>query len=221
LSSLARPSMMLFLVPAAAVAALAVYRGRRRGAPALASAIVFAVCWMAAVAPATIRNYVVGGKPVLITYGQATTFVERNLPSTPDAAKYEQMWKGTMASSAYVLFRIFMEHPADSVHSVLTKAIFSLGAVQVMGQRVHPELMLPSAAYLLLVLASPAARRLEAWPMHLFVATHVIVLSLSLPGLYGYRLILPSYLFLDVGVAAVAMHWWPFRHAAIPTARTA
>jgi hypothetical protein len=57
-------------------------------------------------------------------------------------------------------------------------------------------LMLLSMAYLVSLALMPRARRLETWPVHLFVAAHLAGMLLTLPSSYGYRLILPPYLLM-------------------------
>jgi hypothetical protein len=213
IAALTRPTMMLFYIPAVAFVALADYRTRRTAGGALASATLYAFLWLLAVSPATIRNYVVSGEAVLITKGQATTFVEYNLPEVPGNEKYKAMWTGTMSSSAYVLLTIFREHPREYLSKAFMKVMFSFGMTHWMGQRVHLELIAPSVAYGLVLLFVGGARRWQTWPVHLFIVTHVLTMTLSMPGMYGYRLILPSYVFLDMFAALfiVAAYEWSSR----------
>jgi hypothetical protein len=82
---------------------------------------------------------------------------------------------------------------------------FSLGWLQWMGGRVHPELVLASAGYLIAVLLLPAARSAPTWPIHAFVAAHMAGLVLTMPSNYGYRLLLPMYVFFPIFASAAAM----------------
>jgi hypothetical protein len=100
-----------------------------------------------------------------------------------------------------VLLTILRDHPRAFLSELFTKIMFSLGMTHWMGQRVHLELVAPSLAYALVLLFDRRARRWQTWPLHLFVMTHVLSMTLSMPGKYGYRLILPSYLFLDLFAA--------------------
>ena len=52
-----------------------------------------------------------------------------------------------------------------------------------------------TAGYLSSIVLFPAARQIATWPVHLFVATHLVTMVLTMPSIYGYRLILPMYLF--------------------------
>jgi len=201
-AALVRPQMMMFLLPSVALVTILARRPGARAMETLRLTFIYAAAVLAVVLLATIRNYVVSGRLVLLTTGQEWTLVEYNLPSTPDAAKYARAWTGTMTSAAWILWRIFVEHPAEYLNTVFTKVMFSLGLLQWMGQRAHPELVLPSAGYLLAVIFIPQARRLAAWPAHLFVVTHLAGLTLTMPGSYGYRLLLPNYLFFSIFAAA-------------------
>jgi hypothetical protein len=111
---------------------------------------------------------------------------------------------GGVAPALKVLARIAVEHPGDTVRNVITKVGFSLGWLQWMGGRVHPELVLASAGYLIAVLLLPAARSAPTWPIHAFVAAHIAGLVLTMPSNYGYRLLLPMYVFFPIFASAAA-----------------
>jgi hypothetical protein len=201
-SSLTRPAMMLFLLPSLALVAIA---GRRRTGRAAPHVLAYSAAWMAIVSLATIRNYLVSGHPVLITVGQAWSLVIYNLPASPDAVSYMNAWTGGLISTANILLRIVSEHPLGYLRDVSTKILFSLGLTQLMGGRMHPELVLVSIGYVLALVFHPSARRLDAWPAHLFILTHLAGMTLTMPGNYGYRLILPLYLFTVIFAAAFAI----------------
>jgi hypothetical protein len=205
LSSLTRPSILLMLPPAAVVVAAA--QGRRsRPARGAMLAVLFIALWMATILPGTVRNYVMSGEPVLISSGQALTFVVFNLPSAGDITRYRDAFEGSMSSAAAVLTLIMIEHPREFFANLSTKLGFSLGMVQWMGtdMKPHPELVLTSLAYLVAIVFVREARSLVALPLHLFVLTHLATLMLTMPSNYGYRLLLPMYLFMPVfGAAAL------------------
>jgi len=167
---------------------------------------VYVALWMLTIAPATVRNYYMSGTPVLISSGQAATFVNYNLPSE-NAQAYRDAFEGSLFSAGKVLVRIMVDHPIEFARNIFIKLGFSVGMVQWMGGslRPHPELLITSVAYFLAFFLVPQARRLDALPIHLFVATHLATLMLTMPSNYGYRLLLPMYLFMPVfGAAAVA-----------------
>jgi hypothetical protein len=206
-SAVTRPAMMLYLVPCLCV--LAVAAARRREKP-LATAIsigTFLGCWFSIVFLVTLRNYVVTGSPTLISESPAHSFILYNLPPGADADRYLKMYSGGLLSSATVLFRILIDHPLDFLRGVITKTGFSFGMVQWMGGRLHPELVLVSGLYFGALVSSRAARAFITWPVHGFIAVHLLAMMLTMPSNYGYRLILPMYLFLPVFAARFAADW--------------
>ena len=46
-------------------------------------------------------------------------------------------------------------------------------------------------------------RTLASLPLHCFVITHVATLMLTMPSNYGYRMILPAFVFMSLGAGAV------------------
>ncbi|MGQ0736166.1 MAG: glycosyltransferase family 39 protein [Acidobacteriota bacterium] len=212
-SALTRPSIMLMLPLAAGLVALVEWKRRGASRAAMAAGLLV-VLWMAAIAPATVRNYVMSGDPVLISTGQAATFVNYNLPSE-NADAYRDAFTGTLSSALLVLVRITMDFPLEVLSNALTKLGFSLGMVHWMGGSInpHPEFVLTSAAYVLAIVLLGSARSLALMPLHLFVATHLATLLLTMPSNYGYRLILPMYLFMPVVGAALVLRLVPARVA--------
>lgn len=209
LGAITRPTMMLFLPVAVIVIALFKLLARRY-TEGLAAAALLIVCWMAAIAPITYRNWVMSGRPVLITEGQAMTFIQYNLPTenSEENIKYEQGFHGTMTSTIRVLLWILWEHPAETLRNWGIKAAFSLGMVHWMGsgaRAVHPELILTSVLYIASIFLLRQARSLPAWLIHGFVFTHLTALLLSIPSNYGYRLILPMYVVMVIFVGALVV----------------
>ncbi|MEO8678744.1 MAG: glycosyltransferase family 39 protein [Vicinamibacterales bacterium] len=201
LAAVVRPTMMAFMPPVALI--ILVARWRASAVSALMASLMFAALWMVAVSPATIRNYLVSGSPVLITTGQAKTFIDYNRPSG-DAKKYYAAFDGSMSSTAKVLLWILYDHPGETLRGIGTKVGFSMGMVHWMGNGTpHPELLVTSIFYLLGILLLPEARTITAAPLHAFILTHLFSLTLSMPSNYGYRLPLPMYLFMPIFSGAV------------------
>jgi hypothetical protein len=204
LASWTRPSMMLLLP--FAVLVLAFTRWRAGGArTAVAHAILFATAWMAAVAPITIRNYVMSGNPVLLTSGQGASFVAYNMPV--DDKAYFSGFDGTLLNAATILVKMFVDHPVISLVNYGRKLGFSLGMVHWLGASgtIHPELVLTSLLYFAALIFLRPLRSLAAWPVHAFIVTHVGTLMLTMPSNYGYRMILPSFLFMSIGAGAIVI----------------
>lgn len=207
-SAVTRPAMMMYLPPAVAILAVLELRRREPLRHAAASIVIFTGCWFSIVLLATLRNYLMTGTPTLITESPAHSFILYNLPPTPDAANYLKMHTGGMFSSASVLLHIAVDHPRETFQALLTKAGFTFGMIQWMGGHLHPELVLVSLLYFAALLTSRAARAPETWPIHGFVAAHLAGMLLTMPSNYGYRLILPMYLFLPIFAAKSVTDAW-------------
>jgi hypothetical protein len=155
-----------------------------------------AAVWMAVVVPVTWRNYIVSGHPVLISGGLGETFILFNLPSTIDPQPYRAMFTGGVTSSFAVLLRLVLEHPLEMLRIQLDKLSFSLGMVQThQGYRPHPELVAASVVYAAVFAGWKSMRASAMWPIHLFVLAHLAGMALTQPWTYGYRLILPPFVY--------------------------
>jgi hypothetical protein len=201
LASWTRPSMMLVLPLALAGIAYGAWRAGTllRGA---IDAVVLVTAWMATVAPITLRNYLMSGRAVLLTSGQGATFVAYNMPV--DDKMYFKGFDGTLFNAAQILVRMFIDHPVASMKNYATKAGFSLGMVHLMGTgTIHPELMLTSLGYFAAVIVFKPLRTIIAWPMHAFIITHVAILMATMPSNYGYRMILPPFVFMAMAAGAL------------------
>jgi hypothetical protein len=199
-SAITRPSAMLVL-PLAAVMAL--WTARAHARRRLAVALLLVSAWLAAIAPVTIRNYIVTGEPVLISGGQAKSFIDYNMP--PERQQfYIDMFEGTLGSAAIVLMHMFVDQPEAVLRATWRKVGFSLGMTQWgSGVGMHPELLMTSMLYLVGFIVVPASRLRIALPLHAFVLTHLLAVTLSLPWNYGYRMILPMYPFMTIFAMAV------------------
>jgi hypothetical protein len=204
LATATRPTMQLFLPVAIVILAFSQWRAGRLKA-ALVAPVVFVVFFFAAIGPFTYRNYVMSGKPVLVTEGQAQTFIDYNLPEGVPTDKYLLAFHGSNLSAAKVLLMILWDEPAQTLKGWATKAVFGLGMVHWMGaaNRPHPELLLTSVLYLAALLLVREARTAEAWIIHGFIATHLATLLLTSPANYGYRMVLTMYLLMAVFAGAV------------------
>lgn len=217
-SALTRPSMMLFLPCVLLVMLLGGSKRQHPARAALAAACVV-VAWMAVIAPATLRNYVVSGEPVLISTGQAKSFIDYNMPPE-NQLFYLDMYDGSLTSAAIVLARMLVDQPRAFLGMAAKKLGFALGMVHwVPDVSPHPELLITSVLYVISIFVVPAARSRAALPLHLFVLTHLAALTLSLPWNYGYRMILPIYPLMTV--FAMAAPWRALQFARFEHARAA
>ncbi|HEX6162039.1 MAG TPA: glycosyltransferase family 39 protein [Vicinamibacterales bacterium] len=206
LAAATRPTMLLFLPVALILLPLARFKidGLARAA---AIPVVVLIFWFAAISPFTYRNYVMSGKPVLITEGQARTFIDYNLVEGQHAAnqKYLEDFRNSNLSAAIILLRILRDFPAETLQNWGTKAGFGFGMVHWMGaaNRPHPELIITSALYLLALLLLRESRTIAALLVHGFVFTHLATLLLTMPANYGYRMVLSMYLFMVIFAGAL------------------
>ena len=197
---------MMLDLPLALLVVVAISWPRNGWRRAATHATVFVVAWMSVVSLATTRNYLVSGSPVLIATPPAQSFVLYNLPSS-GGNKYMAAYRDHpgVPSALQLLGRIAVEHPRDMVRNVITKVGFSLGWLQWMGGNMHPELVLSSLGYLTALLLLPAARSPATWPIHAFVLAHLAGLVLTMPSNYGYRLLLPMYVFFPIFASAATV----------------
>jgi hypothetical protein len=151
----------------------------------------------------------VSGQPVLITSGQQWSFVMHNLPPEAVSSEYHDAMDnlgGGYEATMILLAQLVWKYPMQMLHTLVLKVGFSLGMVHWLGSKVHPELLLLSAGYLASLVFFPAAQQLATWPAHVFVATHLATMVLTMPSIYGYRLILPMYLFFAAFAGMVTSH---------------
>ena len=204
-SAIVRSAFMTYLPFAILAVAAASWQRGRSAASAAGHVAVFLAAWFGVVSLMTVRNYIVAGTPTLISDNlPLRSFVIYNLPDTPDAdARYLKPYTGTLGSATRILFRIMVDHPYAFFRLVSIKVGFSLGLLQWMGQKFHPELFAPAIGYLVSLVLVPSARRVATWPIHGFVISHLAAMALSMPSNYGYRLILPMHLFFSMFAVAL------------------
>ena len=82
---------------------------------------------------------------------------------------------------------------------LLALGLYALGLPSMLEDEapVRWELVSLVALYLL-SLANPAARRPATWLLHSFIWLHLLVMMVFLPNVYGYRQVLPMYVFMAV-----------------------
>ena len=97
------------------------------------------------------------------------------------------------------------DYPGGMLRRQGEKLGFSLGMVQwLQGFRPHPELVAVSGLYFAMLVLSKTMRSLPLWPVHLFVLSHLAAMGLTNPSNYGYRLILPPYIYTSTLSVAAA-----------------
>ena len=215
-SALTRPAMMIYLGPGAlVVGATAWLRDVSAGrlARAVGAVALFVAVWLLALTPATVRNYVVAGAPVLIANAPVAGFINYNVPPQVDAKTYRDRYDGRLSTTVGIVWELVTRYPGAMLRATAVKIGFSLGFLQLMGGRMHPELVLASVGYLLAIALCPLARGVPTWPVHAFVVAHLAGMAITMPSNYGYRLILPLYLFFPLFGAALVDRLVPARWA--------
>ena len=204
-SSVTRPAMMVMFIPALALIAFVASKRERSWRAGAVAAAVAAAIWLAVIAPVTLRNLIVSGRPVLISEGLGGTFIKYNVPVSVDPAVYSARYTGSVWSGLGVLARIAWDRPVDTLKTQGRKLGFSLGMVHWYGgYRPHPELVAVTLLYVATLIASPAMRTRALWPVHLFVLAHLAAMGLTMPWNYGYRLIIPPFVYTTTLATAAA-----------------
>lgn len=208
ISTMTRPPMLLYLFPALALIALVDMQRSRRVGAAIASVAVAAAAWAAAVAPTALRNIVVAHRFVLVSEVARSSIVKYNLPPSVDPAAYDERAGGTFTAALGVLARVGRDHPRALLGLEATKIGFSLGMVHwAGGYRPHPELIAVTGLYLAMCVVSARMRSRLLWPVHLFVLVHLASMLLTMPWNYGYRLILPPFVYTTMVSTAAFTAW--------------
>lgn len=205
-SAITRPAMMVSLLPLAVVVMFLSGRGSRGRWRAIAAMALFGIAWMVPVSLATFRNWMVSSRFVLISDGLGAGVVKFNVPAAVDPGPYLASYSGSIVSGLVVLARVAWDHPIGFLSEQVTKFGFALGMIHWHeGYRPHPELIAITVLYLVMLIASPALRQPALWPVHVFVLAHVASMGLTSPWNYGYRLILPPFVFTTALSVAAAV----------------
>jgi hypothetical protein len=206
LSSVTRPAMLVFFVPAA-VLALVIGYWRHRSSWALAP-VVLSLAWLAVVLPFTARNWIVSNQFVLVSSGQERTVVLLNVPPPIDPKPYVDLVASGRTGTIGALWHVATDHPRAFAALQLRKLGFTLGMIHwFQPYRPHPELIAITALYALTLIFSAKMRNPDLWPVHAFVASHWASMALTSPWNYGYRLILPPFVYTTALSVAAA---WSF-----------
>ena len=196
LSAVTRPAMMVFFVPAMLVT-IAMARTKRIDWSWPAAVAIVAVAWLAVVLPFTARNWIVSRQPVLISSGQERAVVVLNVPPSIEPRPYVALVESGQSGTIGALWRIASDHPREFAAFQVYKLGFTLGMVHwFKPYRPHPELVAVTVLYLVMLVAAKPMRSAELWPVHAFIASHWASMALTSPWNYGYRMILPAFVYM-------------------------
>jgi hypothetical protein len=212
ISAATRPVMMVFLPLAIAVATWLAWH--RREPRRLRAPLILGASWMACVLPFTVRNWIVSRQLVLLSSGQGGAVIVHAVPPPLDPAPYLDAYQAG-ATTIGVLWRLLADHPAEVAALQFKKLGFTLGMVHWFdGYRPHPEMVAVTILYISMMFASRSMRHPGLWPVHAFVGSHWASMLLTSPWNYGYRLILPAYVYTTaLSVAAATGVMLAGRHA--------
>lgn len=197
-TALARSQVLLF-VP---LALLILWLGwRRAGQLRTALALLALLAGLAAaIAPATVRNYVVSGKPILISSSSGLNLVAGSHAPPPDLRLdgidsnplYERL---ALDRETRIVLEYARQQPARYAGTWLTNGLYSVGFTGVRRGDFAPYwgFLLTALLYVAAVLLLPAARRRPVWLVHGFVASHLLVMMAFEADAYGLRQPAPMY----------------------------
>lgn len=172
-------------------------RGRRA---ALAAAALAAV---AVIALVPLRNAIVSGHPALVaTNGPATMQLAHPLTPKVDLRGVEKnpLYRALRIERATIeMIEFIRQDPLGYGATLLPLGLYALGVPGMLESGAAPrwELLLLVGLYLA-SLGGSAARQPAAWLLHSFIGLHFLVMMIFLPNSYGYRQVLPMYLFIAV-----------------------
>jgi hypothetical protein len=186
LATLTRPSM-IFVLPL--VAAWFFTTRGQRGDRRRSAALVLSTVWMLVVFLATLRNWLVSGRFVLL----AESSLQILFFLAPPDINYTEYMRGPRPSVFETLLgaiKMFFDHPVGVILVEGRKLAFMVGFTNIMpGFRLHPEFLALSTGYLAWwrLMSEHAAKTAV---VHFTLLGHVIAFLIASPMSYGYKTIL-------------------------------
>ncbi|MFN8524060.1 MAG: glycosyltransferase family 39 protein [Chloroflexota bacterium] len=168
-----------------------------------------AMCFLT-ISPATARNLVVSGKPVLITSSAGANLWEAHRPSARvDLSRidrdplYERLGLDRQTREVFEFIR---QDPAGYAATLVPMFLYAVGVVGAVNGTwdLHYGLVAMWAVYLLAVAIVREARGPRALFVHAFVLTHLGFMTVIFSHQYGFRLVLPMYAGMAPIVGALA-----------------
>jgi hypothetical protein len=164
------------------------------------------------VALVPLRNYVVSGQVSLVAANTAAT-LELAHPLTPavdlDGVEKNPIYRALRLEYALVqTIEFIRQDPVGYLATLVPLALYALGVPGMLekGNPVRWELVALVVLYVI-SLTQPSTRRRQAWLLHSFIALHFLVMLIFLPNNYGYRQVLPMYLFIGIFAAWQIQSW--------------
>jgi hypothetical protein len=214
LCCITRGPTLLWIPPVLAIT----FQRLRTGPGALSTTVILAAICASVVALVPLRNWIVSGQPSLVaTNGVATIELAHPLTPEVDLRGVEQnpIYRALKIDYAVIQLLEFVRQDPDGYGATLVPlGLYALGLPEMLepGSAVRWELFGlvllyggycfsrlkasrgPLSARLRTSLAGPSA----ALYLHSFIGLHFMVMMIFLPNVYGFRQVLPMYLFLAV-----------------------
>ncbi|MGE3269273.1 MAG: hypothetical protein AB7P40_11025, partial [Chloroflexota bacterium] len=168
---------------------------------------IFVVALFLTLGLATTRNYLVSGRPVLITSSAGANLWETHRPSSKvDLSRiekdplYERLGLDRQTREVVEFAR---QDPAGYIGTLIPMFLYAVGVVGAVNGTwdVHPGLFGVWLGYLAVTALLPRTRRLPVWFLHAFIWSHLAQMTIFFSHQYGFRLILPMYVAMTPIVA--------------------
>jgi hypothetical protein len=187
LATLTRPSMM-FVLPLY-TAWLLRNRANRAATSRIRIVMVFVTAWMATVGIASLRNWLVSGRFVLLAESslQVLFFLA---PPGVNYADYMPNSRPSVTETLVAAMKLFRDHPYDVLVVEARKLAFMVGFTNLMPSfRIHPEFLALTAGYVGWW-TQTGRRGAYVGPVHVALLGHVIAFLVASPMTYGYKTML-------------------------------
>lgn len=194
LTAISRSQFLLF-VPLGALILLIAWRAQRLRAVLAVAAILAGVAL--AIAPVTARNLVVSGQLVLISSSGGASLLEFHRPPAglidPASLASDPLFNALhLDTQTRTVLAFARKDPGGYFATLQPLGAHTVGLIGRNDPGVYWPLFTACVLYVL-SFGVRATRRLHVWPIHAFVATHLLVLMLFEADTYGYRLVMPMY----------------------------
>jgi PA14 domain len=208
-TAISRSQFLAFVPLAVLILAVAWRRNRGvvRGVLAPCAALIAGL--VLAIAPVTARNWIVSGQVVPISASGGASLLEFHRPPAglidPAALQRDLLFEALhLDTSTRTVLAFARQDPLGYLATWLPLGAHSVGLPGRTGSGVYWPLLAVVLTYLV-AFALRGARRLHVWPIHAFVASHLLILMLFEADTYGYRLVMPMYALMLVVAAQVPL----------------
>ena len=196
LTAVARSQFLLF-VPFGLVIVWLAWRRNGSGQATWKTALV-AAGLVVAIAPITARNWIVSGQFVPISSSGGASLLEFHRPPPglidQSALQHDPLFDALHLDIQTRTVLAFMRaDPRGYLATLAPLGAHSLGLQGRNDPGLYWPLLITVLAYLTASFSLRRTRQLRVWPIHAFVATHLLVLMLFEADTYGYRLVMPMY----------------------------